>query len=42
MKAMENVMKKYETPLVALCVFEVDVVTASDPNDNNFGDIDWE
>lgn len=43
MKAMENVMKKYETPVVALLVFDLDVITASDSNDNNFDDIeDWE
>jgi hypothetical protein len=43
MKAMENVMKKYETPVVALLLFDLDVITASDSNDNNFDDIeDWE
>lgn len=43
MKAMDNVMKKYETPVVALLVFDLDVITASDSNDNNFDDIeDWE
>lgn len=43
MKAMENVMKKYETPVVAVLVFDLDVITASDSNDNNFDDIeDWE
>ena len=40
---MENVMKKYETPVVAVLVFDLDVITASDSNDNNFDDIeDWE
>ena len=43
MKAMENVMKKYETPVVAVLVFDLDVITASNSNDNNFDDIeDWE
>ena len=42
MKNLESVLKSYEIPLVELCIFEADVVTASDSNDNNFGDIDWE
>jgi hypothetical protein len=35
-------MKEYVTPSIELWQLgNQDVVTASDPNDNNYGDIDW-
>ncbi len=36
-------MKDYETPSLVLHFFDCncDVITASNPNDNNYSDIDW-
>ena len=35
-------MKEYVTPSIELYALEQkDVITASNPNDNNYGDIDW-
>lgn len=43
----ENYMKEYKTLIFEVRVFEedeiwCDIVTASNPNDNDYGDIDWE
>lgn len=35
-------MKKYEKLILEIRLFEAcDIVTASDPNDNDYSDIDW-
>lgn len=39
----ENKMENYVSPMLEIYNFEnCDIVTASDSNDNNFGDIDWD
>ena len=39
----EEQMKRYTAPMMEIYVLAGnDVVTASNPNDNNYGDIDWE
>ena len=37
-------MEEYVTPLLTIHLLEEskDIVTASDPNDNNYSDLDWE
>ena len=42
-KQITPTQKVYSAPVLGITYFYGnDVITASDPNDNNYGDIDWD